>query len=330
MAKISIIIPVYQVEAYINRCLDSLLAQTFSDYEVILVDDGSTDRSGEICEAYARRDSRFIVFHQKNQGQSVARNYALDWVFANSDSTHISFVDSDDWVHPKYLELLYQAVNHYGVNISQCLYLKTDGNAAAPEVGNQSLVVTASEQYINWYSAFFHTKLYVKSCLKHVRFPEGQIYEDTAIWYKVLFCETKIAIVKETLYYYFVNPTGSTHSHWKPNRLAQLKAWEDQIDYFHQCANVPVLNHALKIGCWTFKNQYEEIQDSAVISKTEKRKYKNQVKKRLRAILFRYSKELKQSGLYSRYLSFTNPCLGFVYRGCGFLKRRAGKLFRRS
>jgi glycosyltransferase involved in cell wall biosynthesis len=120
MAAISVIIPVYQVEKYIRRCLDSLLAQTFSDFEAILVDDGSTDQSGAICEEYARKDPRFVVFHQKNQGQSVARNYALDWVYANSDSRYISFVDSDDWVHPKYLELLYEAITRFSVKISQC------------------------------------------------------------------------------------------------------------------------------------------------------------------------------------------------------------------
>ena len=96
MPGISVIVPVYKVENFLHRCVDSILAQTFTDFELILVDDGSPDGCGEICDAYAREDSRIHVIHQKNGGLSAARNTGIDWVLENSDSRWLAFVDSDD------------------------------------------------------------------------------------------------------------------------------------------------------------------------------------------------------------------------------------------
>ena len=126
MSEISVIVPVYKVEPYLRRCVDSILAQTFPDIEVILVDDGSPDGCPAICDEYAQLDKRVKVIHQKNQGVSAARNAGLDWVFANSDSQWISFVDSDDWVHPRFLAYLYQAAVEYNVKISVCSAEKAD------------------------------------------------------------------------------------------------------------------------------------------------------------------------------------------------------------
>ena len=123
MSLISIIIPVYKVEKYIHRCVDSILAQTFTDFELILVDDGSPDNCGKICDEYAEKDSRIVVIHQENGGLSAARNAGLDWVFEHSDSQWISFVDSDDYVYPHYLEKLYQAVVENNTNISMCNFV---------------------------------------------------------------------------------------------------------------------------------------------------------------------------------------------------------------
>ena len=106
MPTISVIVPVYKVEKYIHRCVDSILSQTFTDFELILVDDGSPDNCGKICDEYAEKDIRIHVIHQENGGLSAARNAGIDWVFANSDSEWITFIDSDDWVHPEYLERL--------------------------------------------------------------------------------------------------------------------------------------------------------------------------------------------------------------------------------
>ena len=122
MQKISVIVPVYKVEKYIHRCVDSILGQTYADFELILVDDGSPDNCGAICDEYAAKDSRVVVIHQENGGLSAARNAGIDWAFANSDSQWISFVDSDDWIHPCFLERLWQAARTYRVSISCCKF----------------------------------------------------------------------------------------------------------------------------------------------------------------------------------------------------------------
>ena len=111
--KISVIVPVYKAEAYLHRCVDSLLAQTFTDFEVLLVDDGSPDRSGEICDEYARKDRRVRVFHKENGGVSSARNMGLD----NARGEYVCFVDSDDWVEGNYLKIMYGDISNYNVDL---------------------------------------------------------------------------------------------------------------------------------------------------------------------------------------------------------------------
>ena len=114
MPQISVIVPVYRAEKFLHRCVDSVLGQTFRDFELILLDDGSLDGSGAICDAYAARDSRVWAIHQKNAGVCAARNTCLDWVLSNSDSQWIFFIDNDDWMHPETLERLHRAALEQG------------------------------------------------------------------------------------------------------------------------------------------------------------------------------------------------------------------------
>lgn len=125
MAAISIIVPVYKVEPYLRRCVDSILVQTFADFELILVDDGSPDNCPAICDEYAAKDSRVRVIHQENSGVSAARNAGLDAL--SPDSEWITFVDSDDWVNEEYLERLYDAVREHHTEVSVCGYVQTKG-----------------------------------------------------------------------------------------------------------------------------------------------------------------------------------------------------------
>ena len=115
MANISVVVPVYKVEQFLHRCVDSILCQSYEAFDLILVDDGSPDNCGKICEEYAEKDSRVHVIHQKNGGLSAARNTGIAWSIANSDSRWIAFVDSDDWVHPRFLEKLGLALQESNV-----------------------------------------------------------------------------------------------------------------------------------------------------------------------------------------------------------------------
>ena len=114
---VSVIVPVYKVEKYIHRCVDSILSQTFRQFELILVDDGSPDNCSTICEEYALVDDRIRVIHRENGGLSAARNSGIEWVLANSDSQWLTFIDSDDWIHPQFLEVLVHGVQLSGAQV---------------------------------------------------------------------------------------------------------------------------------------------------------------------------------------------------------------------
>ena len=120
MPKVSVIVPVYRAEAYLNDCVDSILSQTFLDLEVFLVDDGSPDGCGALCDAFAARDGRVSVIHQENQGQAAARNHAL----AKARGDWVCFVDSDDLIHPQMVERLLSAAEGSGAGISMCRMLE--------------------------------------------------------------------------------------------------------------------------------------------------------------------------------------------------------------
>lgn len=136
LPEISVIVPVYKVEEYLPQCIDSILAQTFTDFELLLVDDGSPDRCGEICEEYAGKDMRIRVFHQQNSGVSAARNIGLQ----HAKGTYIVFVDSDDWVSTDYLLHLYKSLPDTGIGLVMGGALKYSidgkliGKIALPEI----------------------------------------------------------------------------------------------------------------------------------------------------------------------------------------------------
>ena len=123
MPTISVIVPVYKVEPYLARCVDSILAQSFRDFQLILVDDGSPDNCPKLCDDYAKQDSRIHVIHQKNQGLSAARNAGIDYALSG-DSQWLSFIDSDDWVHPCFLQTLYEGAVSYGTKMASCRWQK--------------------------------------------------------------------------------------------------------------------------------------------------------------------------------------------------------------
>ena len=139
---ISIIIPVYQAEETIERCLHSIVEQTYSNLEIILIDDGSTDKSGEICDIWAEKDCRIRVIHQKNQGTSIARNIGID----NSCGKWICFIDGDDWVEPKYISYLLNLVESNNCEIGMNKNNYSDYNTKS----NEEEYVVSAEKAIEW------------------------------------------------------------------------------------------------------------------------------------------------------------------------------------
>lgn len=235
MPAISVIVPVYKVEPYLNRCVDSILRQTFVDFELILVDDGSPDRCGEICDGYARRDSRIHVIHKANGGLSDARNVGVDWVEKYSDSKWLTFIDSDDWVHPQMLSRLLCAAEALGVNISVCGYQQTAG--ADPAVLPEDMVPvqwTPKQFYMTRFvnATVAWGKLYSRSCFQNIRYPVGKIHEDEFVTYRLLFAQPSVGVISAPLYAYFLNPSGIIHSGWSSKRLHAWQAYDQQIAFF--------------------------------------------------------------------------------------------------
>lgn len=231
----SIVVPIYKVEKYIHRCIESILAQTFTDFDLILVDDGSPDNCGKICDEYAEKDNRIHVIHKENGGLSDARNAGIDWAFANSNSEWITFIDSDDWIHPRYLETLYDAVKKTGCEISICAYEETTGDNPQVDESHLEAEIVNTEDFFcehNVNAVVAWGKLYKKELFREIRYPVGKLHEDEFTTYKLLFKYTDIAFINQPLYYYFRNEKSITKSEWSPKRLSVLVAIEQQIQFF--------------------------------------------------------------------------------------------------
>ena len=234
MPTISVIVPVYKVEGYLDRCVESILAQTFTDFELILVDDGSPDNCPAICDEWAKKDNRIKVIHKQNGGLSEARNVG----FAASCGEWIAFIDSDDYVHPEMLQALYDAVQKFDVKVSVCGYKRTEGD---PLEETQDLTATlwgAEDLYMqrNVNATVAWGKLYHRSVV--LPYPIGKLHEDEFVTYRILFACERIAVLDAELYGYFCNTTGIIRSEWSAKRLDTLKAFDEQIEYFTYLKNI--------------------------------------------------------------------------------------------
>ena len=234
---ISIITPVYNSEKFLKKCIDSILNQTYSNFELILVDDGSADKSPQICDEYARKDSRIVVIHQKNQGQAVARNKALD--ICNGD--YISFIDSDDYVHPQMLEVLMNTMQNSNAEIVVCDYVQgydTNFNWNDNDIVDDftlfdgktflynCIIGKTGKHWVLW------DKLYKKKCFDDIRLPEGRIYEDNATVYKLIYMANKVSYSNDVLYYYFTNPESTVNKDFSVKRLDRLIFIQEMIEFF--------------------------------------------------------------------------------------------------
>ena len=207
MAEVSIIVPVYQVENYIRQCIDSILVQTFTDFELILVDDGSKDKSGQICDEYAVLDQRVKVIHKENGGLSDTRNCGMDQAVGN----YFMFVDSDDYIAPTMLEYLYKALMNKEADIAVCNFLHffEEDRKRDFSTNIQSEVLSGAEIFYSrknervygiWTVAW--NKLYKRETLGNVRFRFGKYHEDEFWANDIYQMDIKVVTIPECLYYY--------------------------------------------------------------------------------------------------------------------------------
>lgn len=209
---VSVVIPIYNVQNYLRKCLNSILSQTYKNTEIILVDDGSTDDSGTICDKYEKYDSRIIVVHKKNGGLSDARNVGIDI----ASGKYITFIDSDDYVSENYIEELYKMLIENNADISSvCLhYVNEIGRSLSRTYTKKDIILLSTKEALKqmMYQTLITnsacTKLYKIDLFKEIRYPVGELFEDIAVTYKLFMKAKKIVAKQTSLYHYFVR-TGS-------------------------------------------------------------------------------------------------------------------------
>lgn len=207
---LTIVVPIFNVEEYLQRCLKSIQSQTYTDFEVIMVDDGSTDGSSEIARNYSTKDKRFRYVYQQNNGQGSARNRGIR--MANGD--FLCFVDSDDFVHNQYLELLYKTAQENGAQIASCGVERVfeDGRIVDYKITNQSgtSVIKDIEKYLLTASFSVCNKIFRKELFDNLEFPEQMKFEDFALMPRVYERAKCIASITDKLYYYSYRPNSTT------------------------------------------------------------------------------------------------------------------------
>lgn len=293
MPLISVIVPVYNVEPYLCRCVDSILNQTFMDFELILVDDGSPDCCPAICDQYAEKDSRVIVIHQDNGGVSAARNAGIEWAFANSNSEWISFVDSDDWVHPEYLMRLHRAAMKFNLPVSICGSRDTHGEDPAVCLEGIKAQCWNTEQryvYARVGSIVAWGKLYRKDLFLGIRFPYGKINEDAFVTHRLLFQSENVAVDEAPLYNYYIRQGSIMHSPWTPRRMADIEALAERCSFFRRIGATDAFRKTVISSLWVISDMISQIECKELQSK-EDLKYKRILKYKLRRAI-RYSKKV--------------------------------------
>lgn len=238
MSRISVLVPVYNVAPYLKRCVESLLAQTYTDFEVLLVDDGSTDGSAAICDECAANDKRIQVVHQDNQGVSAARNTGLDWARAQATSEYITFVDSDDWVEPNYLDELAKGIAT-GSDIACVGHARVDSHGyRARQFVETSWRIVTPEDYIVSDDTFARVsawgKLYRKDLFDGVRYPDGRIMEDAFTTPIVIAKAAKVAMCEKALYNYYLGSPSILRSAWSKKKLDAVEAFDTVQRYFNE------------------------------------------------------------------------------------------------
>ncbi|MCL2380187.1 MAG: glycosyltransferase family 2 protein [Treponema sp.] len=259
LPKISIIVPVYNAEQYIYRCIDSILSQTFTYFECILVNDCSSDNSGKICDEYAKRDIRIKIIHNtQNMGSSLSRKIG----FENSTGEYIAFVDSDDWIEPDMLEKLYQKALYDNCDIAICDFFQE--NSVISKIVRHTFSSTEKIFLIkkiinNQFKTNLFNKLVERKLLLLVKFPQYSKSEDCVIAIQYAHFANKIGFIDESLYHYCCNEQSLSNdkNRKKIGRFEENKNWCMAIDFLKEkYGNIKIFEPELSIRINNLKQIY--------------------------------------------------------------------------
>ena len=271
--KISVIVPVYKVEKYLNRCVQSIAAQTYENLEIILVDDGSPDNCGQLCDGWAQKDSRIKVIHKPNGGLSSARNAGV----AVATGKYVGFVDSDDYIHPQMYEKLYAALVETGADISICGCDYVDEKTDAPDLNMRrrsplkTEVLTREQAYriiseIKDGYAFYVTawnKLYPRSFFDQLQFKEGFIHEDEFFVHHLFSRCSRIATISDRLYLYVQRSGSITKVKATIRSLHAVYAYFDRYQFFRREGERRMAKSALLGAHWCLTDLLYRLEKNA-------------------------------------------------------------------
>lgn len=265
-ALISVIVPIYNVEKYLSQCVNSLINQTYKNLEIILVDDGSLDNSGKICDDFSEIDSRIIVIHKENNGLSSARNAGLKIAKGN----FIGFVDSDDWLDENMYEILFKLIKDNDSDISCCKFFKAaDSEEKVPVIDNEIIQSFNNIDGLNNFYTDLYTqtvvawnKLYKRNLFDNVTYPTGKIHEDEGTTYKLFYKANKITYTNKPLYYYRTTPNSITTRKFNKKRLDILDVYDEKIKFIKSINNSGIYSKTLKWYLFTLINCYFECSEN--------------------------------------------------------------------
>ena len=280
---ISVIIPVYKVEQYLPRCVDSVLVQTYRNLEIFLVDDGSPDRCGEICDAYAEKDRRIRVIHKENGGLSDARNAALDVCTGE----FISFVDSDDYVTKDFIETLYHAIRMHHTKLAVCGIMRVDesGKIATDYAPSDTeRCVTGREMVGTVWRPAACNKLYHRSLFDGIRYPVGKLYEDLFIYHDILAKVDCISFTGQNSYYYFNRQTSIMNREYDIRNADLVEGFNLQINTLRKMGFSDLADQQLP---FVFNRTVEAFEKLKNARGTERERMNE-----IRTICFRHFKEM--------------------------------------
>ena len=272
---ISVIVPVYNMQQYLARAIESIQLQTYQNIEIILVDDGSNDESGTICEIYAQNDPRIKIIHKENGGLSSARNAGIDI----AEGRYFAFVDSDDCIRNEMLGKMLEIAKQENCDIVQCGFCRFKSEIPEEKISVQKICISGMQalQFID--TPLYMTawnKLYKRELFNHVRFPEGKIHEDVGCTYRLFYESKKVVVLEDDLYCYYTNNDSITTGKIKPNKLDLLDAYVGQVLFFEEKKLTGLMRRANNnlAACFGTLLSYERkkyVDYKAFYNETEKR-----------------------------------------------------------
>lgn len=286
---ISVIIPIYNAELYLKTCIDAVLGQSYTNFEVLLINDGSTDNSADICDEYLKRDNRIKVVHKQNEGSASARNVGLEL----AQGEYIVFIDADDYIESEYLQILVNKASEENADIVQCDYLSVK-NIADIQCIEKKNVAYATEVFsnIDFLECFcdkrtylpiavLWNKIYRRELFDSLRFPVGRGIDDEYLICQIIYRANKILWIHEVLYYYILSENSQMRSKPSLKRIDGIDAIESQMCFFEEIGQPKLYNmiqyryYATVIANYYFVERFfpEEKKILAELKKKKKKFY---------------------------------------------------------